>query len=60
MDAEPPRRPAELNEGQPEKQGEDPTPATAVLSKIRKMVSERLKLHRSWRGFTNASPAGKK
>ena len=32
--------PTEVNEGQPKKQGENPLPAAAVLSKIRKMVSE--------------------
>ena len=34
MAAEPAKQPAELNTAQPEKQGETPPPATAVLSKI--------------------------
>ena len=46
MDAEPAKRPAELNEGQPEKQGENPLPATA-LSRIRKMLLQRLAPHRA-------------
>ena len=37
-----------------------PLPATALLSKIRKMVSERMRPHRGWRGFTTPARAAKK
>jgi len=47
MDADPAKRPAELNDGQPEKPDEL---LPAVPSKTRKTVAERLKPHRGWRG----------
>src|SRR6516162_6570043 len=59
-DAEPAKRPAELNEGQPEKQGENRRPPKTVLSKIRKMVLERMRPHRSWRGFATPTLRGRK
>jgi hypothetical protein len=43
MDAEPAKRPAELNEGHPENQGESPASSDSHASKIRKIVSERLR-----------------
>ena len=55
-------RPSNLlnsKKGNPRSRARTPLPATAVLSKIRKMVTERLRPHRGWRGLTTlARPAG--
>ena len=51
-DTEPAKRPAELNEVHPENRTRTPLPSRPVLSKIRKVVSERVRPHRDWRGFT--------
>ena len=60
MDAEPAKRPAELNEGNPRSRARTPLQATALLSKIRKMVSERMRPYRGWRGLTAPARAAKK
>jgi hypothetical protein len=46
--------------GNPRSRARTPLPATALLSKIRKMVSERMRPHRGWRGFTPPARAAEK
>ena len=58
-----PNRPSDLlnsTRGNPRGRARTPLRARAVLAKIRKMVSERLRPHRGWRGFYHASSCGKR
>jgi hypothetical protein len=52
VDAEPAKQPAELNEGQPEKQGKNPASSDSRAFEDPEDDVGKMRPHRSWRGFT--------
>jgi len=59
-DAEPAKRPAELDQGQPEKPGENPASSDSRAFEDPEDGVGRLRRHRGWRGFTTPARASTK